>query len=219
MAIRPSTISRFRASTRFMSVAVGPVTMPKRSAWRTRSATFALQISFLLGRQLVFGQEPPINLRSTRAVRCPDLAMCQARNLPPSPLPRTSISKGSGCDILHSSSFLVPPRKRPRSRCASGRRSPLVYRRRHRPRRRGAGEPISGGAGWLHRLELLTDDRRDPGTGQERDMSAARHLDVLEMRSPATLQAARRRRAERVPLRIDRRQPYTVGEAVVGEVA
>src|ERR1700680_558507 len=79
MAIRPSTISRFRASTRFMSVAVEPVTMPKRSAWRTRSATFALQISFLLGRQLVFGQEPPINLRSTTAVRCPDLAMCQAR--------------------------------------------------------------------------------------------------------------------------------------------
>src|ERR1700692_1332840 len=105
MAIRPSTISRFRASTRFMSVAVEPVTMPKRSAWRTRSATFALQTPFLLGRQLVFGQEPPINLRSTTAVRCPDLAVCQARNLPPSPLPRTSISKCSGCDIFHSSSF------------------------------------------------------------------------------------------------------------------
>src|ERR1700676_2847249 len=99
MAIRPSTISRFRASTRFMSVAVEPVTMPKRSAWRTRSATFALQISFLLGRQLVFGQEPPINLRSTTAERCPDLAMCQERYLPPSPLPRTSISKCSGWDI------------------------------------------------------------------------------------------------------------------------
>src|SRR5712664_4413073 len=105
MAIRPSTISRFRASTRFMSVAVEPVTMPKRSAWRTRSATFALQISFLLGRQLVFGQEPPINLRSTTAVRCPDLAMCQARYLPPSPLPRTSISKCSSWDIFNSWSF------------------------------------------------------------------------------------------------------------------
>src|SRR6267142_5478063 len=105
MAIRPSTISRFRASTRFMSVAVEPVTMPKRSAWRTRSATFALQISFLLGRQLVFGQEPPINLRSTTAERCPDLAMCQERYLPPSPLPRTSISKCSGWDIVNSSLF------------------------------------------------------------------------------------------------------------------
>src|SRR6267142_5381915 len=66
-----------------------------------RSATFALQISFLLGRQLVFGQEPPINLRSTTAVRCPDLAMCQARYLPPSPLPRMSISKCSGGDIFN----------------------------------------------------------------------------------------------------------------------
>src|ERR1700722_15416383 len=102
MAIRPSTMSRFRACTRFMSVAVEPVTIPKRSAWWTRSATFALQISCLLGRQLVFGQEPPINLRSTTAERCPDLAMCQATNLPPSPLPRTSISKCSAWDITNS---------------------------------------------------------------------------------------------------------------------
>src|SRR6266851_10163155 len=105
MAIRPSTMSRFRASTRFMSVAVEPVNIPKRSAWRTRSATFALQISFLLGRQLVFGQEPPINLRLTTAARCTDLAMCQARYLPPSPLPRTSISKCSSWDIFNSWSF------------------------------------------------------------------------------------------------------------------
>src|SRR5712672_842441 len=53
----------------------------------------------------MFGQEPPINLRSTTAVRRPDLAMCQARYLPPSPLPRTSISKCSGRDIFNSSSF------------------------------------------------------------------------------------------------------------------
>src|ERR1700682_5025347 len=105
MAIRPSTLSRFRASTRLIWAAVDHVTMQRRSAWRTRSATFALQISFLLGRQLVFGQEPPINLRSTTAVRCPDLAVCQARYLPPSPLPRTIISKCSGRDIFNSSSF------------------------------------------------------------------------------------------------------------------
>ena len=55
----------------------------------------------LAGRQLVFGQEPPINLRSTTAVRRPDLAMCQASNLPPAPLPRTSISKRSGWDIFN----------------------------------------------------------------------------------------------------------------------
>ena len=46
-------------------------------------ATFALQISFLLGRQLMFGQEPPIHRRSTTAVRRPDRARCQARSLPP----------------------------------------------------------------------------------------------------------------------------------------
>src|SRR3979490_2770842 len=88
-----------------MSTEAAPAMLPNRSAWRTRSATLALQISFLLGRQLVFGQEPPINLRSTTAERCPDLAMCQARYLPPSPLPRTSISKCSGWDIFDSSSF------------------------------------------------------------------------------------------------------------------
>src|SRR5208283_272740 len=80
--------------------AVGPARVPNRSAWRTKSATFALQISFLLGRQFVFGQEPPMSLRSTTATRCPALAMCQARYLPPSPLPRTSKSKRSGSAIV-----------------------------------------------------------------------------------------------------------------------
>src|SRR5205807_2952533 len=36
------------SSTRRMSVLYGPVTSPKSAAWWTRSATFALQISFLL---------------------------------------------------------------------------------------------------------------------------------------------------------------------------
>src|SRR5271168_2546354 len=65
-----------------------------------KSATFALQISFLLGRQLVFGQEPPISLRSTTATRLPDLATCQARYLPPSPLPMTRRSKVSGAMLV-----------------------------------------------------------------------------------------------------------------------
>src|SRR5215469_17048861 len=102
MAISPLTISRLRPNTPAMSRAREPVSIPSRSAWRTRSATLALQISFLLGRQLVFGQEPPINLRSTTAVRCPDLAMCHARNFPPSPLPRMSISTCSAWDIFDS---------------------------------------------------------------------------------------------------------------------
>src|SRR5215471_18346883 len=75
-----------------MSILVDPVSIPNAVAWWTRSATFALQISFLVGRQLMLGHEPPIHLRSTTAVRCPLLARCQLSNLPPAPLPRTSAS-------------------------------------------------------------------------------------------------------------------------------
>src|SRR5262245_2084439 len=82
-----------------MSIATEPVTVPNCAAWRTRCATLALQISFLLGRQLILGQEPPIYRRSTRAVRRPDPAICQASNLPPAPLPRIRISKCSGLAI------------------------------------------------------------------------------------------------------------------------
>src|SRR5436305_6192830 len=98
-------MSRLRCRTRSMSIAVEPVTIPNLAAWWTRSATFALQISFLLGRQLMFGQEPPIHFRSTTAVRRPDLARCQARYLPPSPLPRTRASYRLGSDML----MLAPP--------------------------------------------------------------------------------------------------------------
>jgi len=54
------------------------ITAPNCPACRIRWATFALQISFLLGRQLTLGQEPPIHRRSTTAVRRPDRAKCQA---------------------------------------------------------------------------------------------------------------------------------------------
>ena len=37
--------------------------------FRASCATLALQISFLLGRQAMLGQEPPINFLSTKAVR------------------------------------------------------------------------------------------------------------------------------------------------------
>src|SRR3989442_1061197 len=96
MAIRPSTMSRLRCRTRAMSIAAEPAWVPNSAACFTSAATFALQISFLLGRQLIFGHEPPINRRSTTAVRSPDRAVCQARNLPPSPLPRMRTSTRSG---------------------------------------------------------------------------------------------------------------------------
>jgi enoyl-CoA hydratase/carnithine racemase len=67
-----------------------PVTsVPKASACRTTSATLALKISFLLGRQLMLGHDPPIQRRSTTAVRRPEDAISQVIHLPASPLPIT----------------------------------------------------------------------------------------------------------------------------------
>src|SRR5262245_10197678 len=82
-----------------MSIATRPVLAPYSAPRRTSEATFALWISFLLGRQLTLGQEPPTHRRSTTAVRRPARAMCQASSLPPAPLPRTTISNRSACAI------------------------------------------------------------------------------------------------------------------------
>src|SRR5215467_8045613 len=78
-----------------MSISTWPVLAPYAAPWCTSQATFALWISFLLGRQLTLGHEPPIHRRSTTAVRRPDRAMCHARSFPPAPLPRTRMSKSS----------------------------------------------------------------------------------------------------------------------------
>src|SRR5689334_22718168 len=69
--------------------------VPKSLACAIRCATFALQISFLLGRQLIFGHEPPIHRRSTTAVGSPAWAKCQAKYFPPSPLPTITFLKCS----------------------------------------------------------------------------------------------------------------------------
>src|SRR6267378_7300335 len=95
MAIRPSTISRFRFRTAAISDEALLTAIPNLVAWCARSATLALQISFLLGRQLTFGQEPPTHRRSTTTVCCPDCAKCQARDFPPSPLPMITFLKFS----------------------------------------------------------------------------------------------------------------------------
>jgi len=81
------------------TVAEPVMLVPNCTAWRTRCETFALQISFLLGMQLMFGHEPPMYRRSTTAVRRPARAICHASNFPPAPLPRTRISNRSGCDM------------------------------------------------------------------------------------------------------------------------
>src|SRR5262249_14766929 len=82
-----------------MSVLTPPVTTPKRAPRRARCPTSALQISFLVGRHATLGQAPPIQRRSTTAVRCPACAMCQASNLPLLPLPRIRTSNWSVSDI------------------------------------------------------------------------------------------------------------------------
>src|SRR5438034_11513397 len=55
----------------------------------------ALWMTFLLGRQAMFGQEPPIYFRSTTTVFIPFLARVQERSLPAAPLPRMSRSYSS----------------------------------------------------------------------------------------------------------------------------
>src|SRR5690349_21982751 len=57
---------------------------------------------FLLGKQAMFGHEPPIILRSTSAVRWPSFDSVHARYLPPSPLPITTRSNCSVVDIVFS---------------------------------------------------------------------------------------------------------------------
>src|SRR5580693_5724997 len=56
-------------------------------------------MTFLLGRQAMFGHDPPIYFRSTTAVRLPSLAIVQAANLPAVPPPSTRVSKFSGAFI------------------------------------------------------------------------------------------------------------------------
>ena len=89
----PSTISRLRCAH-----ALHVRGRPARSAGRrlprgaTRSATLALRITFLLGRQAMLGHEPPISARSTTTVGRPFPASSQAMYLPASPPPRTTFS-------------------------------------------------------------------------------------------------------------------------------
>src|ERR1043166_5606553 len=97
MRLEPTTKRVYRMASPSLR---STVTRPNFAAWWTKSATLALQISFLLGRQLTFGHAPPIHRRSTTAVRCPDPARCQARLLPLLPLPRMRTSYSSGRGML-----------------------------------------------------------------------------------------------------------------------
>ena len=89
---RAASIACFLACTPFMSVLADSRSTPNSAARRVNERTLADWMMFLLGRQAIFGHDPPISLRSTTAVRCPSLAMVQARYLPDSPLPITRMS-------------------------------------------------------------------------------------------------------------------------------
>src|ERR1700757_2370416 len=57
---------------------------------------------FLLGRQAMFGHEPPTYLRSIAATRCPCLAKVHAAIVDPVPPPRITRSYSSGSIFLES---------------------------------------------------------------------------------------------------------------------
>ena len=59
ISTRPDTISRLRSRTAAMSTFQSPRSTPNSALLRTRSATFAPRMTFLLGRQAMFGQAPP----------------------------------------------------------------------------------------------------------------------------------------------------------------
>jgi len=107
---------------------------------------------------------------------------------------------------------------RDRTFTTRARKVPAAVHRGGRNERRRC-EATSGGNPWFYRFELAADDRRYPGAKEEFEMPAARQFDVLEVWRAANLQATRQRRADRIALRVNRRQPDAGGKAIVGEVA
>jgi len=63
--------------------------LPRRDA--PECATLALQISFLLGRQAMLGQDPRSIGAPRRAAVASIAPLCQASNLPPCPLPGSGL--------------------------------------------------------------------------------------------------------------------------------
>src|ERR1700758_2108860 len=92
ISIRPSTIFRLWSRTPAMLICQLSFVIPNSSLLAKYEAILALWIMFLLGRQAMFGQDPPIYFRSTTTARIPFLAWVQATYLPASPPPRTTTS-------------------------------------------------------------------------------------------------------------------------------
>src|SRR6267154_1161378 len=97
MSFSARTMLRFRSRTSAMWIANPSCEMPNSLLRRKYDATFALWMMFLLGKHAMFGQEPPIYLRSTTATLLPSPAKVQAAMVEPVPPPRITRSNSSGC--------------------------------------------------------------------------------------------------------------------------
>src|SRR4030088_2224807 len=100
MSFRPRTIPRLRPRPPAMSIAKPSSVMPNSLLRRKYDATFALWMTFLLGKHAMFGHDPPMYLRSTTATRLPSPANVHAAMVEPVPPPRITRSNSSGCVFL-----------------------------------------------------------------------------------------------------------------------
>src|SRR3989442_987302 len=100
MSFRPRTIPRLRSRTSAMSIAKPSCVMPNSLLRRKYDATFALWMTFLLGRHAMFGHEPPIYLQSTTMTLLPSAANVHAAIVEPVPPPRITTSNSSSCGFL-----------------------------------------------------------------------------------------------------------------------
>src|SRR5580658_5817074 len=103
MSFRPRTILRLRSRTPAMSIAKPSCVMPNSLLRRKYEATFALWMTFLLGKHAILGHDPPMYLRSTTATRFPSPAKVHAATVEPVPPPRITRSNSSGWVFLSTS--------------------------------------------------------------------------------------------------------------------
>src|SRR5215467_12776734 len=74
--------------------------MPNSLLRRKYDVTFALWMMFLLGKQAMFGHDPPMYFRSIAATRFPSPAKVHAAIVDPVPPPRITTSNSSGCPFF-----------------------------------------------------------------------------------------------------------------------
>ena len=91
---RSLTILRLRLRTARILILQLFLVMPNSSLLRKYEATFALWMTFLVGRHAMF-LEPSTYFRSMATVFIPSLARVQEMSLPPVPLPNTRRSYSS----------------------------------------------------------------------------------------------------------------------------